>query len=80
MDLKGMSIEELITEQRRNAVNSPNFNDIDAELKRRIALETFAALGAQKDSARYQWQALVAMWVTALATFAAVIVPIVQGK
>lgn len=77
MAYRDMADEELIVEQRNHALNSVAYNDIQAELGRRVIMGQLAAAKAQKASARYQWLTLLALYLTVLAT---IVAPLVAGK
>lgn len=64
------SIEDLIDTARAHVAGDMRSPELKAELDRRVALEQISAAKAQRQSARYQLWAVVAMFLTAIATAA----------
>ena len=63
-----MTTEVLVQAQRSHAARSVDFEEISAELQRRLVLSQLAATRAQEQSAWYQLAAVIAMFLTAIAT------------
>jgi hypothetical protein len=65
-----MNVSELLTESRRYSWDHSDFKEIKNEIERRLAEKQMEALVAQIKAAWWQVAAVVAMYLTIIATLA----------
>ena len=68
-DFGKLETAELFAEQRGQTVGTPKFNELNAEIVRRVASLQIKASQSQIRGAKVQTLAVFAMFLTALATF-----------